>query len=52
MDLRLYALEASREYGAPLPATAMVCQLFQALTTRGRGGHDHSSLLALIEDLS
>src|SRR5215210_1472237 len=50
-ELRI-ALEAGREYGVPLPATAMVCQLFEALTTRGRGGHDHSSLLALIEDLS
>jgi len=50
-DLRI-ALEAGGEYGVPLPATAMVCQLFEALTARGRGGHDHSSLLALIEDLS
>jgi 2-hydroxy-3-oxopropionate reductase len=50
-DLRI-ALEAGREYGVPLPATAMVCQMFEALTTKGRGGHDHSSLLALIEDLT
>jgi 2-hydroxy-3-oxopropionate reductase len=50
-DLRI-ALEAGEEYGVPLPVTALVCQMFEALTTRGRGGHDHSSLLALIEDLS
>jgi 2-hydroxy-3-oxopropionate reductase len=50
-DLRI-ALEAGREYGVPLPATAVVCQMFEALMAKGRGGWDHSSLLALIEDLS
>jgi len=50
-DLRI-AVEAGREYGVPLPATAVVCQMFESLTTKGRGGWDHSSLLALIEDLS
>ena len=46
------ALEAGREYGVPLPATAVVYQLFEALMARGRGGWDHASLLTLIEDLS
>jgi 2-hydroxy-3-oxopropionate reductase len=50
-DLRI-ALEAGREYGVPLPATAVVCQMFEALMAKGRGDWDHSSLLALIEDLS
>jgi len=50
-DLRI-ALEAGREYGVPLPASAVVCQMFEALMAKGRGGWDHSSLLALIEDLS
>ena len=50
-DLRI-ALEAGREYGVPLPATAAVCQMFEALMMGGRGGQDHSSLLALIEDLA
>ena len=50
-DLRI-ALEAGREYGVPLPVTAVVCQMFEALMAKGRGGWDHSSLLALIEDLS
>ena len=50
-DLRI-ALEAGREYGVPLPATAVVCQMFEALMAKGRGGWDHSSLLALIEDLA
>jgi 2-hydroxy-3-oxopropionate reductase len=50
-DLRI-ALEAGREYGVPLPATAVVCQMFEALIAKGRGGWDHSSLLALVEDLA
>jgi 2-hydroxy-3-oxopropionate reductase len=50
-DLRI-ALEAGREYGVPLPVTAVVCQMFEALMAKGRGGWDHSSLLALIEDLA
>jgi 2-hydroxy-3-oxopropionate reductase len=50
-DLRI-ALEAGREYGVPLPATAVVGQMFEALMIGGRGGWDHSSLLALIEDLA
>jgi 2-hydroxy-3-oxopropionate reductase len=50
-DLRI-ALEAGREYGVPLPATAVVCQMFESLMAKGRGGWDHSSLLALIEDLA
>ena len=50
-DLRI-ALEAGREYGVSLPAAAVVCQLFEALMARGRGGWDHSSLLTVIEDLT
>src|ERR687896_376994 len=49
-DLRI-ALEAGREYGVVLPVTALVCQMFEALMATGRGSWDHSSLLALIEDL-
>ncbi len=48
-DLRI-ALEAGREYGVPLPVTAVVCQMFEALMARDRGHWDHSSLLTLIED--
>jgi 2-hydroxy-3-oxopropionate reductase len=50
-DLRI-ALEAGSEYGVPLPATAAVCQMFEALMATGRGGWDHSSLLTVIEDLA
>ena len=50
-DLRI-ALEASREYGVPLPVTAVVCQMFEALMARERSGWDHSALLTFIEELA
>jgi 2-hydroxy-3-oxopropionate reductase len=50
-DLRI-ALEAGREYGVPLPVTALVSQMFEALMARERGGWDHSALLTYIEDLA
>ncbi len=44
------ALAAGREYGVPLPVTAIVDQMLQALKLRGKGEQDHSALLTLIED--
>jgi 2-hydroxy-3-oxopropionate reductase len=44
------ALEAGREHGVPLPVTAIVGQMFEALMAKGRSGRDHSSLLTLIEE--
>ena len=44
------ALAAGREYGATLPVTALVDQMFAALEAKGRGGWDHSALLTLIEE--
>ena len=44
------ALAAGREYGVPLPVTAIVDQMLQALKLRGQGDQDHSALLTLIED--
>ncbi|MCA1728009.1 MAG: 2-hydroxy-3-oxopropionate reductase [Actinobacteria bacterium] len=46
------ALEAGKEYGVPLPVTALVDQMFGALIAKGRGGWDHSGLLTLIEESS
>jgi len=46
------ALQAAREHGAVLPATAVVDQMFGALVAKGRGGWDHSALLTLIEEWS
>src|SRR5215204_4093067 len=48
-DLEI-ALEVGREHGVPLPVTAMVEQMFGALSTRGRGGWDHSALITVLED--
>jgi 2-hydroxy-3-oxopropionate reductase len=44
------ALAAGREYGATLPVTALVDQMFGVLEARGRGGWDHSALLTIIEE--
>ncbi len=44
------ALAAGREYGVPLPVTAIVDQMLQALKLRGQGDQDHSAILTLIED--
>ena len=38
------ALNASREFGAPLMATAMVAELLDALMAMGQGEADHSAL--------
>src|SRR5919201_3232648 len=41
------ALAAGREYGVPLPVTALVDQMLQALKQRGQGEQDHSAVLTL-----
>ncbi|MBA2693772.1 MAG: NAD(P)-dependent oxidoreductase [Rubrobacter sp.] len=46
------ALEAGREYGVALPATALADQMFAALIAKGRGELDHAALIKLIRDLS
>ena len=46
------ALAAGREYGVPLPVTAMVDQMFGSLVANGRGNWDHSALITLIQDWS
>jgi 2-hydroxy-3-oxopropionate reductase len=42
----------AREYGAALPVTAIVGQLFTALVESGKGDLDNSALLTVIEELS
>ena len=44
------ALAAGREYGVPLPVTAIIDQMLQVLKVRGQGDQDHSALLTLLED--
>jgi 2-hydroxy-3-oxopropionate reductase len=46
------ALAAGREYGVPLPVTAIVDQVLEALVAKGSGGEDHSAMLVFIEDLA
>lgn len=45
-------MEAARSLGVPLPATAVVQELFSALRVKGRGGLDHSAVITLLEDLA
>ena len=45
-------MESARELGVPLPATAVVQELFNALRVKGRGGLDHSGIITLLEDLA
>jgi 2-hydroxy-3-oxopropionate reductase len=45
-------METARELGVPLPATAIVQELFSALRVRGRGHLDHSGVITLLEDLA
>jgi 2-hydroxy-3-oxopropionate reductase len=44
------ALEAGREHEVPLPVTAIVEEMFEALVAKGRSGWDHSALITLIEE--
>lgn len=46
------ALQTAREFGVPLPLTALVDQLYAALVVRGEGRRDHSSLVTLFERLA
>lgn len=50
-DLNI-ALSTGKSLGVPLLATAVVQEAFTALQGLGRGDHDHSSLVTLIEDLA
>lgn len=44
------ALATGKEYAVPLPATAQVYQMMNALLAAGEGNLDHSSLITLVED--
>lgn len=50
-DLNI-ALDAGRAYGAPMPAAALVHQLYAAMMARGEGDLDHSALITLLEELA
>ncbi|MDQ4060889.1 MAG: NAD(P)-binding domain-containing protein [Pseudomonadota bacterium] len=50
-DLKI-ALEAGSESGTPLPATALVQQLYGVLQATGRGDLDNSSLALLMQEMA
>ena len=45
-------MEAGRALGVPLPTTAVIQELFNALRQKGRGGLDHSGIVTLLEELA
>jgi 2-hydroxy-3-oxopropionate reductase len=45
-------MESARELGVPVPATAVVQELFSALRVRGGGSLDHSGIITLLESLA
>lgn len=50
-DLNI-VLETAREYGIPLPATAINTQLFNAMLQMGMGELDNSGVIGVIESLA
>ncbi len=46
------ALAAGREYGVPLPVTAIMDQVLETLVAKGSGDRDHSAILTFVEDLA
>lgn len=46
------ALAAGKAYGVPLPLTAQVHEMLNALVVSGRGEEDHSALVTFIESLA
>ena len=46
------ALATARASGVPLPVTAVVGQLFEAVAAAGRGDLDHSALLTIVEEMA
>ena len=50
-DLGL-TMETGRALGVPLPVTALVQVMFNALRVKDRGSLDHSAVITLLEDLA
>ncbi len=50
-DLNI-VIDSAREYGVPLPATAVNNQLFNAMVAQGLGDLDNSAIVAIIEMLA
>ena len=50
-DLNI-VMETAREYGVPLPMTAVNAQLFNAMVSMGLGNLDNSAIISIIEDFA
>jgi 2-hydroxy-3-oxopropionate reductase len=50
-DLNI-VMETAREYGIPLPMTAVNAQLFNAMVSMGLGNLDNSAIISVIEELA
>ena len=50
-DLNI-VLESAREFGVPLPSTAVNSQLFNAMVANGLGDLDNSAVIEMIERLA
>ena len=50
-DLNI-VMETAREYGSPLPSTAVNAQLFNAMVQNGLGDLDNSAVIEILESLS
>lgn len=50
-DLNI-ALATGAEYGAPLPVTAVIRELFGVMRAQGHGDYDHSGVITVLEDLA
>jgi len=50
-DLRII-LDAARAYGAPLPATSLVHELYSSMLANGQRDLDHAALVLLLEQLA
>ena len=50
-DLNI-VMESAREYGIPLPSTALNTQLFNAMVEMGQGELDNSAVVSIIEKLA
>ena len=46
------AASPKRALGVPLPCTAVVQELFNAMRVKGKGGLDHSGVNPLLEELA
>jgi 2-hydroxy-3-oxopropionate reductase len=45
-------METAREYGSPLPSTAVNAQLFNAMVQNGLGDLDNSAVIEILESLA